>query len=326
MKLKEVVFSSTMISFTPYISYAGEYIVSECNAETHHCEKAIPVIKKWPNFKGTPFATKIDGGYVEYAPDGEPLGTTLYSKKNLARLSPKGNYNLLFSNFYKEFSSPEFLHEGADAVFATGITTPFEGGPWGYIKNDIFSFYSGMSTPGIYDWTVPEKLADKYPVLAGTSFSEKITAAVSVTDAEIMKTQLILFSGSQTATLDLEDEALVSKPEYISQTWSGLWSSCMGVHGAFPGVNKNSIYLLTYNSSIKTEHCQVFAQWGDDLSKEEFLKRTGATSSEGNVFIDMPDDKFSSLFTSPGRHEVSLKAGKSTAVITLHILKGSLPG
>ena len=325
MKIKKVLFASTMITFIPCISYAGEYIVSECNTETHHCEKAVPVIKKWPKFKGTPFATKIDGGYVEYAPDGEPLGTTLYSKKNLARLSPKGNYALFFNNFYKQFSSPEFLHEGADAVFATGITTPVEGGPWGYIKNDTISFYSGISAPGTDDWTAPEKLADKYPVLAESSFSEKITAAVSVTDAETKKTKLILFSGSQTATLDLEDATLDSKPEYISQKWSGLWSSCLGVHGAFPGVNKNSIYLLTYNSSIKTEHCQVFAQWEDELSKEEFLKKTGATSSEGNVFIDMPDDKYLALFTLPGRHEVPLKAGKSTIVITLYILKGALP-
>lgn len=83
--------------------------------------------------------------------------------------------------------------------------------------------------------------------------------------------------------------------------------------------------LNTFFSSIKIGNNRIVAAWNYPLPKEEFLRRTGATSSEGEVFIDMSDDKYLSLYTSPGSYEVPLKAGKSTAKATLDVLKENIP-
>lgn len=43
MKIKEVVFASTMISI--YSMHSGEYIESKCNMKPYYCKKTVPVIK-----------------------------------------------------------------------------------------------------------------------------------------------------------------------------------------------------------------------------------------------------------------------------------------
>lgn len=68
---------------------------------------------------------------------------------------------------------------------------------------------------------------------------------------------------------------------------------------------------------ITIKNYRVVEAWNYSLSKEEFLNRTGASSSQGDVFVDMPDEKYFELYKHPGVYDVQLKAGSSTAKVTL---------
>lgn len=102
------------------------------------------------------------------------------------------------------------------------------------------------------------------------------------------------------------------------------WRFC--AYGQDQAMNDGPVVKLDLGeSSIKIDNYRVVAAWNFPLPKEEFLRRTGAISSEGKVFIDISDDKYLSLYTSPGSYEVPLKAGKSTAKVTLDVLKEHIP-
>lgn len=83
--------------------------------------------------------------------------------------------------------------------------------------------------------------------------------------------------------------------------------------------------LNAFFSSIKVENNRIVAAWNYPLPKEEFLRRVGATSPEGNVIIDMSDDKYLTLFSLPGKYEVPLKSGNSSIKVVLEVLKDGIP-
>jgi V8-like Glu-specific endopeptidase len=98
------------------------------------------------------------------------------------------------------------------------------------------------------------------------------------------------------------------------------WRFC--AYGQDQAMNDGLVVKLDLGDfSIKIENYRVVAAWNYPLPKEEFLRRTGATSSEGDVFIDMPDDKYFELYKHPDNYEVPLKAGNSTAKVTLEVKK-----
>ncbi|MEG5901898.1 hypothetical protein [Enterobacter bugandensis] len=99
----------------------------------------------------------------------------------------------------------------------------------------------------------------------------------------------------------------------------------------FEPIKKNITY--SYNSEhtcnifkeLTAKNSRVVAAWNFPLPREEFLRRVGATSSEGKVIIDLTNEKYDSLFRAPGKYSVPLKAGNSVITVTLEVIRDSRP-
>ena len=112
-------------------------------------------------------------------------------------------------------------------------------------------------------------------------------------------------------------------PARLSKS-SSPWRFC--TYGTDQAGNAGPVNKMDFEtSSIKVENDRVVAAWNHPLPKDEFLRRVGATTSAGVVFIDMPDDKYFDLYRLPGKYLISLKAGKSTTKVTLDVLKDYIP-
>jgi hypothetical protein len=79
------------------------------------------------------------------------------------------------------------------------------------------------------------------------------------------------------------------------------------------------------SATIEVKNDRVVAAWNYPLSKAAFLTRVGATSSAGQVIINMSDTDYSTLFSVPGTYEVPLKAGHARTQVVLEVLKESIP-
>ncbi|MEG5901562.1 hypothetical protein [Enterobacter bugandensis] len=222
---------------------AEQYIVAECNVETRLCGNSSPVTTLWPKLKGTPFANIINGGFPDFDDNDY---TYLLSANKFAQLTfPTKEYELLMDNYYSD--APDILLNGADVVFETMFyrkNKTKDSNASAYVKDDNIVFFSG-------EWLAPQKLSTAFPVLTGTIFAKHLTAAVAKpgTDAN----QVYLFSGNQTATLDIKSQKFVDAPEDINKAWKNLWSSARGVHGAIFSGKNNTVYLFTYEPKIPAE-------------------------------------------------------------------------
>ena len=205
-------------------------MVAKCHVKDKKCAPAAPVVELWPALKGTPPANVVNGGI-----DPNSGYITLFSALSVGLFNPEIDKYLHLSDTLFS-TAPEFLHkEGADVVF-DGINYRSI-----YVKNDTAAYYDGSGTPG--KWSLPQRLSNMYPGLAGTLFSGKLDAAVPVPGSG--SERIFIFAGGYIATLNLNTRQFDGDPRPVTEVFSGLWEAWRGVYGAF-SLGDDYVYLFSY--------------------------------------------------------------------------------